>query len=137
MSRGPADPRTAMLGAAAGMGAAALGLALAAITGGPYLTSGDVNGWLVLYALGLLGALVAAPFLIESLISASRDDVEARWDVALPLWGAVALAVGAIGLLVGLGERLLRRLAGGSAGLIAVIESGLVVLTLAALILAG
>ena len=137
MSRGPADPRAAMLAAAAGAGAAILGLLLAAITGGPYLTSGDVNGWLVLFALGLLGALVAAPFLIESLISSSRDDVEARWDLALPLWGAVALAVGGIGLLIGLGNDFSGDSLGGSAGLIAVIESGLVVLTLAALILAG
>jgi hypothetical protein len=137
VTRGPADPRASALGAAAGIGAAILGLALAAITGGPYLTSGDVNGWLILYALGLLGALVAAPFLIESLISASRDDVEARWDLALPLWGAVALAVGAIGLLIGLAGGFDGDSLGGSAGLIAVIESGLVVLTLAALILSG
>jgi hypothetical protein len=114
-----------------------LGLVLAAATGGPYLTSGDVNGWLILYALGLLGALVAAPFLIESLIASSRDDVESRWDVAMPLWGGVALAVGAIGLLVGLGSGFAGDSFGGSVGLIAVIEAGLVVLTLAALILAG
>ena len=137
MSRGPADPRAATLGAAAGLGAALLGLVLAAATGGPYLTSGDVNGWLVLYSLGLLGALVAAPFLIETLISSSRDDVEARWDLALPLWGAVALAVGGIGLLVGLSGDFSGDSLGGSAGLIAVIEAGLVVLALAALILAG
>jgi hypothetical protein len=137
VSRGPADPRAAALGAAAGVGVAMAGLLLAAITGGPYLTSGDVNGWLVLFALGLLGALVAAPFLIESLISSSRDDVEARWDLALPLWGAVALAVGGIGLLVGLSGDFSGDSLAGSAGLIAVIESGLVVLTLAALILAG
>jgi hypothetical protein len=137
VSRGPADPRAAALGAAAGVGAATLGLVLAAVTGGPYLTSGDVNGWLVLFALGLLGALVASPFLIESLISSSRDDVEARWDLALPLWGAAALAVGGIGLLVGLASGFSGDSLGGSAGLIAVIESGLVVLTLAALILAG
>jgi hypothetical protein len=62
MKRGPADPRRAAIGAAAGVAAAVLGLVLAAATGGPYLTSGDVNGWLILYALGLLGALVAAPF---------------------------------------------------------------------------
>jgi hypothetical protein len=111
-----------MLGAAAGAGAAILGLLLAAITGGPYLTSGDVNGWLVLFALGLLGALVAAPFLIESLISSSRDDVEARWDLALPLWGAVALAVGGIGLIVGLAGSFSGASLGGSAGRQAVYE---------------
>jgi hypothetical protein len=137
MRRGPADPRRAAIGAAAGVAAAVLGLVLAAATGGPYLTSGDVNGWLILYALGLLGALVAAPFVIESLISSSRDDVESRWDVAMPLWGGVALAVGAIGLLVGLGSGFGGDSFGGSAGLIAVIEAALVVLTLAALILAG
>lgn len=137
MKRGPADPRRAAIGAAAGVAAAVVGLALAAATGGPYLTSGDVNGWLIVYALGLLGALVAAPFLIESLISSSRDDVESRWDVAMPLWGGVALAVGAIGLLVGLGSGFDGDSFGGSVGLIAVIEAGLVVLTLAALILAG
>ena len=137
MTRGPADPRKAIIGTAAGLGAAALGLLLAVVTGGPYLTSGDVNGWLILYALGLLGALVAAPFLIESLITSSKDDVEARWDLALPLWGAVALALGAIGLLVGLAGGFDGDSLGGSAGLIAVIESGLVVLTLGALILSG
>ena len=91
----------------------------------------------MLYALGLLGALVTAPFLIESLISSSRDDVEARWDLAMPLWGAVALAVGGIGLLAGLSGDFSGDSLGGSAGLIAVIEAGLVVLTLAALILAS
>jgi len=137
VSRGPADPRRALLAAGGSAGVAVLGLLLAAVTGGPYLTSGDVNGWLVLFALGLLGALVAAPFLIESLISSSRDDVEARWDVALPLWGATALAVGAVGLLIGLAGGFSGDSLGGSAGLIAVIESGLVVLTLGALILAS
>jgi hypothetical protein len=137
MSPGRADPRRAAIGAAAGVGATALGLVLAAATGGPYLTSGDVNGWLVLYALGLLGALVAASFLIESLLSSSRDDVESRWDVAMPLWGGVALAVGAAGVLLGVAGSFSGESFAGSVGLIAVIEAGLVVLTLAALILAG
>jgi len=120
-----------------GLALAAAGLLLAGATGGPYLTAGDVNAWIVVFAVGLFTALFAAPFLIERAVAASRGEGDARWDYALPLWGAVALAVGGLGLLVGLGTEFGGDSLAGSAALIAIIESGLVVLTLAAVTLAG
>lgn len=129
--------RNPALAVAAGMGVAASGLLLAGATGAPYLTGGDVNAWIVVFAVGLFTALFAAPFLIERMVAASRGEGDARWDYALPLWGAVALALGGVGLLVGLGTDFGGDSLAGSAALIAVIESGLVVLTLAVVMLAG
>jgi hypothetical protein len=127
----------AALALACGLALALVGLMMAAATGAPYLTSGGVNGWIVAYAVGLFAALFAAPFLIEQRLRAAREEEEARWDYALPLWGGIALALGAVALLVGIGTDFGGDSLAGSAALIALIESGLVVVTLLVTALAG
>ena len=77
-------------------------------------------------------AAVAAAFLIHSTVSGT-------WAPRLPaIKESLGLSDGELGTaLVGLASGFSGDSLGGSAGLIAMIESGLVVLTLAALILAG
>ena len=129
--------RPALLALGSGLALALVGLMMAAATGSPYLTSGDVNGWMVVFAVGLFAALFATPFLIEQALRASREEAEARWDYALPLWGGIALAIGAVALLVGVGTDFAGDSLAGSAALIAVIETALVILTLIVTALAG
>jgi hypothetical protein len=131
------SPRGPALGVVCGLGGAVAGLLLAGATGPPYLTAGDVNGWIVLFAIGLFAALFASPFLIERTLAASRGDADSRWDYALPLWGAVALGLGGLGLLVGLGSGFGGDSLAGSASLIALIEAGLVVVAVAAVMLSS
>jgi hypothetical protein len=129
--------RAAGIALATGLALALAGLLMAAGTGSPYLTGGDVNAWIVVFAVGLFTALFAAPFLIEHTLRASRGEEEARWDYALPLWGGIALAILAVSLLVGIGTDFAGDSLAGSAALIAVIEAGLVILTLIVTALAG
>ena len=129
--------RTPALAVAVGLGVAVSALLLAAVSGGPYLTAGDVNGWIVVFAVGLFAALFATPFLLERTVAASRPDADSRWDYALPLWGAVALGLGGLGLLVGLGSGFAGDSLAGSAALITAIEAGMVVLAVAAVMLSS
>jgi hypothetical protein len=129
--------RAPALAVAIGGGVASGGLLLAGATGPPYLSSGGVNAWIVVFALGLFAALFAAPFLIEGVLRESRGEADARWDYALPLWGLIALAVLGLGLLIGLGNDFASDSLAGSAGLLMVIEGSLVVITLVAVVLSG
>jgi hypothetical protein len=121
--------------AAALLAVAALGLSAA--SGPPYLDSGGVNGWIVVFAGALFAALLAVPFAIERRLRASHTKDDARWDRAVPLWGAVALAVLVAGALVGAGGGFAGDSLAGSAGLVMAIEAGLVVVALGAVLLSG
>jgi hypothetical protein len=129
--------RAPALAVVTGLGVAVAALLLAAATGEPYLTAGDVNAWIVVFAVGLFAALFASPFLIERTVATSRGDSDSRWDYALPLWGATALGLGGLGLLVGLGSGFGGDSLAGSAALIAVIEAGLVVVAVAFVMLSS
>jgi hypothetical protein len=129
--------RAPALAVVTGLGVAVAALLLAAATGEPYLTAGDVNAWIVVFAVGLFAALFASPFLIERTVATSRGDSDSRWDYALPLWGAIALGLGGLGLLVGLGSGFGGDSLAGSAALIAVIEAGLVVVAVAFVMLSS
>lgn len=137
VANGWGDPertgRVAGLLAAVGAGAAVIGLALAGATGEPYLSADGVNGWLVVFAAGLLAALVTLPFGIEWRLRDRFPDRDRRWEVALLIWGAIALAALVIGFAAGFDTGTLA----GAAGLIAVIEAGLVVATIVVWLLAG
>lgn len=90
-----------MLGLVTGVGLAAVGLLLAGAKGEPYLTTDSVNGWIVLFAIGLLGALFATPFAIERRMRPTIDDSDKRWERALLAWGAIAIGVLLAGFLLG------------------------------------
>jgi hypothetical protein len=108
-----------------------------------------VNGWIVVFAAGLLLALVMAPFLLEGLLRRSKTGTvpsvpeaetqlrDERWEGASLAWGGVTLAVLAIAIPVGIAESFSGESLAGTAALIATIEGGLVLIALLAWLLAG
>ena len=132
----------APLAAFGGVATALVALLVAGIAGGPYLSSEHVNGWVILYAAGLLTALVAAPLVIEPRLRARRPGGDEglrdeRWEGAALIWGGLSLAVLAIAVPVGLAESFSGESLAGTAALLATIEAGLVLLALLAWLLAG
>ena len=125
--------RVAALLAVGGGATAVVSLALAGAAGEPYLGADGVNGWLVVFAAGLLAALVAFPFGVELRLRQRYPDRDRRWEVALLIWGAVSVAVLAVAVLAGFDTGTL----GGAAGLIAAIEAGLVIATIGVWLLSG
>jgi len=116
---------------------AAGALILAAVSGPPYLSTDGVNGWIVLFAAGLFAGLLATPFAIERRLRASQPESDARWDRVVPLWGAVALALLVAGILTGASGGFAGDSLAGSAGLLATIEAGIVVVALLFVLLSG
>lgn len=74
------------------------------VSGGtePHLSLSALDPWLVIFALGVLLALGAAPYAIFDRHAHIEDEGE-RWDWALTVWGGCALVAGlgfvAVGLL--------------------------------------
>ena len=70
----------------------------------PHLAFDQLDPWLVVFALGSLLALGAAPYAIFDRHEGIEDEDE-RWDRALTVWGGCALVAGlgfvAIGLIGG------------------------------------
>ena len=116
---------------------AAGALVLAAVSGPPYLSTDGVNGWLVLFAAALFAALLAVPFALERRLRGSHPQSDARWDRVVPVWGAIAFALLVAGILTGASGAFAGDSLAGSAGLLATIEAGLVVVALAFVLLSG
>jgi hypothetical protein len=129
--------RVPALGVSAGLATALGSLALAAAAGAPYLSADRVNGWIVVFAAGLLAALIATPFLIERLQRARIADGDKRWERALLYWGAISIGVLVIGLLLGAGGDFAGDSLAGSAGLLISIEAALVTGTMVVWLLSG
>ena len=125
--------RLAALLAVGGTATAVVSLLLAAAVGEPYLSSDGVNGWVVVFAAGLLAALIAFPFGLELRLRDRYPDHDRRWEVSLLAWGVAAAAVLAIALLAGFDTGTLA----GAAGLIAAVESGGVIATIVVWLLSG
>ena len=121
----------------AGVLIAAGALILAAVSGAPYLGTDGINGWIVVFAAALFAALLAVPFALESRLRASQPQSDARWDRVVPLWGAIALALVIAGILTGASGDFAGDSLAGSAGLLATIEAGLVVVALIFMLLSG
>ena len=119
--------------AVGGTATAVVSLVLAGAAGEPYLSGDGVNGWIVVFAAGLLAALIAFPFGLELRLRDRYPDHDRRWEVALLVWGVAAAAVLAIALLAGFDTATLA----GAAGLIAAIESGGVIATIVVWLLSG
>jgi hypothetical protein len=125
--------RFAALLAIGGAATALLSVVFAGATGEPYLEADGVNPWIVVFAAGLMAALVAFPFGFEVRLRERYPDRDKRWEASLVVWGLVAGALLATGLVAGFDTGTL----GGALGLILVIESALVVGTVVVWLLSG
>jgi hypothetical protein len=121
----------------AGASVAVASLAVAALTGPPYLSEAGVNGWLVVFAAGLFAALVATPFGIEASLRSRYADRDSRWDRAVPAWGGIGVLVLVVGAIAGGGGGFAGDSLAGAAGLLAVVEGGAVVIAVLAMMLSG
>jgi hypothetical protein len=121
----------------AGIALAATGLLFASATDGPYLTSDDVNGWIVVFAAGLFGALIAIPFMLERRMRARVEDRDKRWERALLAWGAIAIGVLFAGGMLGLANDYASSGLGGALGLVITFEAALVLATMVFWLLSG
>lgn len=86
--------RALRVGARAGAALALGGLLGALLSDGPYLSSGSLSPWVVIWAIGLFGLLLFAPFALHRRLSEHGDDRDRRWELAIVAWGGVALALG-------------------------------------------
>jgi hypothetical protein len=125
--------RVAGLLAVGGGATAVVSLILAGAAGEPYLEADGVNGWIVVFAGGLLAALIAFPFGVELRLRERYADRDRRWEVSLLVWGGLAAIVLLIAILAGFDTGTLA----GAAGLIAAIEAGLVIATIGVWLLSG
>jgi hypothetical protein len=133
----PTAGRAGALTCAIGVLVAALALVLAAIAGPPYLGLSGINGWMVVFAAGLLAALIAIPFALEARLRASYSDSDARWDRAIPAWGGIALVVTVVGALIGASGDFAGDSLAGSAGLLVAGAGGLMLVAVATALLSG
>jgi hypothetical protein len=131
-----AEARRPALFCAAGTAVALVSIPLAAAAGPPYLSLSELSPWVVVYAIGLFAALFATPFAIHARLGGQLE-ADARWERALLLWGAVALAALAIGLLVGLSSGFDSESLAGSLAGVTVAEAVLVLGSLLAWLLAN
>lgn len=102
---------------------------LAAAAGAPYLSLDSFSPWLVTFAIGLFVALFATPFAIHRRLGGALEG-DARWERALLIWGAVALAAAAVGLLCGLPSGFDSDTLFGAIGIVVIAEAILVLATL-------
>ena len=93
-----------------------------------------MNGWVVVFAAGLLAALIAFPFGLEVRLRERYADRDRRWEVSLLVWGALRRSsCWRSRLLAGFDTATLA----GAAGLITGIEAGLIIATIGAWLLSG
>jgi hypothetical protein len=130
-----AGPTLALVASSA---VAVIALVLAALTGGPYLDISSLNGWLALFAVAAFAALFSVPFAVEGLLKAAHPERAERWERAMLLWGAVAVAALVLGgMLIAAGGFSPAASLADAAGLLIAIEAGIVVLTLVAWLLSS
>jgi hypothetical protein len=125
--------RFAALLALGGAATAVVSVLLAAASGGPYLEADGVSVWIVVFAAGLMAALIAFPFGLEVWLRERYPDRDKRWEASLVVWGLAAGALLALGLAAGFDTATL----GGAVGMILVIESALVVGTVVVWLISG
>ncbi len=127
-------PRVAI---AAGAAVALVGLAIAALSDGPYLAASGLNAGVLLLGIGLFAALFAAPFAIERRLRGTVEDRDQRWERALIVWSVVAAAVVAAGVLLALAFGLHGSTLGGSIAIVVLLDGLLIGGTLVAWMLSN
>ena len=123
------------LGARAAAALTVVGAIGTLLASGPYLsTSEGIEAWLLVYALGVFGLLLFAPFALHRRIASSEKDRDRRWELAIVAWGGVALAAALLfGLILWIGPGPPEPL--GALALMGLLECALVVLAVLTLIL--
>lgn len=123
--------------AVAGVAVAAVGAI--GVAGGeePHLSLDGLDPWLAVYALGLLVSLGAGPYGLYDRFARRVEGEEARWDMALAVWGGIALAAGACFVVLGLIGGFAAASATGALAIVGAGACGLVVACLAVTIVAG
>jgi len=128
--------RALLLVGLAGAGVAAIG-ALGVVAGEePHLSFSSIDPWLVVFAIGTLIVLGAAPYAIFDHHSGVEDEDE-RWDRALAVWGGFSLLAGIGFIAVGVLGSFDPSSASGAIALIGAGCCGLVFGTLALFVLLG
>ena len=122
----PASVRPPAIAIIAGVSIAASSLILAAVDGPRYLSLSQLNFWLVPFSAGLFTALFAVPFLAHRTLFKDNPSPDRRWELAVLVWGGCALVVGALGFALGATGGFGSDSLAGSAGLIVVVEAGLI-----------
>jgi hypothetical protein len=118
----------------AGLLVAGLGALGVAVSDGPHLGFDHLDPWLIVFALGLLTALGALPFVLHARYEMRTEDRDRRWELALTAWGAIA-ATGAVGfVLFGVVAGFGAASASGSLAIVGALACSLVVGGLAVLI---
>lgn len=113
-------------------------LILAAAAGGPYLDLSSLNPWVAVFAVTAFGALFAVPFAANRQLVVARPEHAERWEGAMLVWGAVAAAALLLaGLLVFPGDFSPGGSLADAAGLILLIEAGMVVGALGVWLVSG
>lgn len=127
--------RALHLGAEVGAALLVIGAIGTLLASGPYLSiSEGIEAWLVVYALGLFGLLLFAPFALHRRIAESETDRDRRWELAIVAWGGVALAAAVVfGLLLWFGPGTTEPL--GALAMMGLLECCLVVAAVLTLIL--
>ena len=119
--------RALTLGAWAGAMLALIG-ALAVLVGdGPYLRLSSLSPWLMIFAIGVFGLLLFAPFAIHRLLAASSEDRDRRWELAVVAWGGLALALGGVFTVLALLEGFNTSSGLGALAVVGIFECALVV----------
>lgn len=129
--------RSARIALLAGALLAALGAVGVATSDEPELSLSSLDPWLVVYALGLLVALGALPFVLHERMAARTDDRDRRWELAVAAWGGIALIASAAFLVLGLALGFDPDTAEGALAIVGLAASGLVVAGVGATMLAG
>ena len=131
----PSWPALALLG---GVAVATASLVIAAVDGSPYLSLSSLSPWIAIFATALFVALFAVPFAANLMIVGGDPDRAEAWEAAMLAWGAIALALLAIGALLSFpaGVAPAHSLVD-AVGLLLVLEAGMVVAVLLFWVLSG
>lgn len=131
-------PSGPVLALVAATGVAIASVVLAGLAGSPYLDLSELNPWVAVFAVAAFAALFSVPFAVERLLKAAHPERAEYWERAMLIWGAVATTVLLLGgLLIAAGGFDPGGSLTDAAGLLLVIDAGMIVISLLAWLLAG
>ena len=119
------------VGLLGGLAVGAASLALAAVAGPPYLSLSSLSPWIAIFAIAAFVSLFAVPFAANRRIVSGDPDRAEAWEGAMLAWGAIALALLGVGVLLSFPGGLSPAHSFADAvGLLLVLEAGMIVIVL-------